>query len=316
LAADASDATSVLPARPTRANAAAAAAAPAAPAGAPRLTRTLVPADQIDRLLDAAWSAAAARRTADARRLYSEVLQLDRNNVDAYVGLAHVAVQAGDGMTAERAWRRVLDIDPNDPVARAGLVALLGSTDAGAQESQLRHLAATAPADPALQFTLGNVMAAQGRWAEAQQAFFAAVAGEPDQPDYLFNLAVSLERLRQPVAALPLYRKALEAAAVRPARFEAAAAARWAVLKASSSACEVSLIWLNRMVMSPCSAESLMSSACSRCFCSSTCVTASTVASSAWTALFWAAAKAVSSSAWRLSACLRACACSASRPTS
>ena len=37
--------------------------------------------------------------------------------------------------------------------------------------------------------------------AEAQQAFFAAVAGEPDQPDYLFNLAVSLERLRQPGAA-------------------------------------------------------------------------------------------------------------------
>jgi len=197
---------------------------PAVPAGAPRLTRTQVPAEQIDRLLDAAWAAASARRNADARRLYNEVLQLDRNNVDAYVGLAHVAVQEGDGPNAERAWRRVLDIDPNDPVARAGLVALLGSTDAGAQESQLRHLAATAPADPALQFTLGNVMAAQGRWAEAQQAFFAAVAGEPDQPDYLFNLAVSLERLRQPGAALPLYRKALEAAAVRPARFEAAAA--------------------------------------------------------------------------------------------
>ena len=47
-----------------------------------------------------------------------------------------------------------------------------------------------------------------------------AVAADGDNPDYLFNLAVSLDHLRQPRLAAQHYRLALEASTKRPAAFE------------------------------------------------------------------------------------------------
>jgi len=202
------------------------AADPAGTASAPAVPRfvpSAVPGDQVARLLESAW-AASLRSSASARPLYEQVLRLDRHNVDALAGLASLAARDGDRAGAERLWRRVLEVDPNDPTARAGLVTLLGPADTISQESHLRGLLARDASDPGLHYALGNVLAAQSRWAEAQQAFFAAVAGDPEQPDYLFNLAVSLERIRQPQAALPLYRKALAAADRRAAGFDPAIA--------------------------------------------------------------------------------------------
>ena len=49
-----------------------------------------------------------------------------------------------------------------------------GEDFSSSQESQLRGLVARDPADPAPHFALGNALASQGRWAEAQQSFFAA----------------------------------------------------------------------------------------------------------------------------------------------
>jgi tetratricopeptide (TPR) repeat protein len=62
--------------------------------------------------------------------------------------------------------------------------------------------------------------AEQGRWGEAQQSFFRAFSADPANPDYLFNLAVSLDQMRQPKTALQYYEKALAAADARPATFE------------------------------------------------------------------------------------------------
>ena len=73
-----------------------------------------------------------------------------------------------------------------------------------------------------LHFALGNLYARQNRWPEAQQVYFNAVAAEGDNPDYLFNLAVSLDHLRQPRLAGQHYRLALEAAGRRPAAFDRA----------------------------------------------------------------------------------------------
>ena len=53
------------------------------------------------------------------------------------------------------------------------------------------------------------------RWTEAQQAFFEAFRIDPVNPDYLFNLAVSLDQLRQTRLALDYYRKAESVAATR-----------------------------------------------------------------------------------------------------
>jgi Flp pilus assembly protein TadD len=103
-----------------------------------------------------------------------------------------------------------------------------GEGDAEAAE-RLAHLPDAA--DPYVQFALGNHHARGGRWADAQRAYFAASKGDPDNADYAFNLAVSLDQLGQRVAARTWYTRAL--ALHQPAhRFDPAVArARLATLE-------------------------------------------------------------------------------------
>ena len=70
-----------------------------------------------------------------------------------------------------------------------------------------------------LYFALGNQHARQGRWDEARLAYSKALAADPGNPDFAFNLAVSLDQLHQPADALEHYRRALELASTRMAHF-------------------------------------------------------------------------------------------------
>ena len=81
-------------------------------------------------------------------------------------------------------------------------------------ESRLKTALASQPDSSALHFALGNLYARQLRWSEAQQAYFLAYSGEPDNADFIFNLAVSLDHLHQNKLAAQYYRMALSAAAL------------------------------------------------------------------------------------------------------
>ena len=155
-----------------------------------------------------------------ARRDYEQAVRNDPNNVDALLGLAAIAQRQGRSSDAERYQQRALVADPRDAGAQA---AALGNNDSGnptATESRLKTLLSAQPESAQLNFALGNVYAKQARWSEAQQVYFNAVAGDTSNPDYLFNLAVSLDQLRQPKLAAQHYRMALEAAESRPAAFD------------------------------------------------------------------------------------------------
>jgi uncharacterized protein HemY len=118
----------------------------------------------------------------------------------------------------------VLESAPEHPRAWAGLAELAGEDDAGGIESRLRQLLADRPSGP-LHFALGNVLARQERWSDAQQQYFAAATLAPDAPDYAYNVAVALERIGKPAAAIPWYSRALQQAANgRAVRFDALAA--------------------------------------------------------------------------------------------
>jgi Tfp pilus assembly protein PilF len=180
--------------------------------------------DQVARLLEQAYASMQRQDKRSAKALYDQVLSLDRHNADAVIGLAALAAKEGELATAERLYNRALEIDPNDTAARAGLAGLRSSADPAGQESQLRHLLASDPAQPSVQFALGNSLATQGRWHEAQQAYFNAFNADPKHPDYAFNLAISLERVRQPQLAAQFYRTALQLAQQRSTKFVLATA--------------------------------------------------------------------------------------------
>ncbi|HEY4998207.1 MAG TPA: tetratricopeptide repeat protein, partial [Usitatibacter sp.] len=95
--------------------------------------------------------------------------------------------------------------------ALAGLAALADYSRPEGLESELRADIARDPKSPQLQYTLGNLYASQSRWSEAQAAYFEAHRLDPGNADVLYNLAVSLDHLRQPRLAAEYYRRALDA---------------------------------------------------------------------------------------------------------
>lgn len=156
-----------------------------------------------------------------ARRDFEQALQRDPNNTDALLALAAIAHRQGRPADAENFQQRALVANPSDPAAQAA--ALNGpSAEADPQttESRLKTLLSSQPDSAPLNFALGNLYSRQNRWPEAQQVYFNAVAADGDNPDYLFNLAVSLDHLRQNRLAAQHYRLALESSTKRPAAFD------------------------------------------------------------------------------------------------
>ncbi len=173
----------------------------------------------VDDALKRGFAALQAGDLAAARNEYDRALKADPVNRNALLGLATLDVRVGDYDRAAANYARVLELDPRDPDAAAGLIALRGSLDPVQAESRLKTLLAGQPDSAILNFALGNVLAMQTRWAEAQQAYFHAVAAEPENPDYEFNLAVSLDQLHKEKLAIEHYQRALALAASRPTGF-------------------------------------------------------------------------------------------------
>jgi tetratricopeptide (TPR) repeat protein len=176
--------------------------------------------DRISKLLDLAFAAQSKHDNTQAMQLYEQILESDKNNLDALLGKASLIAKNGDAAGATRLYGRVLELEPNDSSARSALASLRTIVDPEGQESNLRNLLAKDPTQPSLLFALGNTLAAQGRWSEAQTVYFQAYSGDSQQPDYAFNLAISLERIRQNSQALNYYRSALELTQTKSARFK------------------------------------------------------------------------------------------------
>jgi len=195
----------------------------AAPAASETATGRGAP--QVSPRVEAGYAAYLAGDLATARSEYQQALRDEPANRDALLGLGALDVRAGRYESAEALYLRVLQIDPRDPPAQAALIALRsGRSDPLATESRVKTLLAADPAAHALNFTLGNQLAQQNRWAEAQQEYFKAYSAEPDNADFAYNLAVSLDHLRQPRQALDYYQRAIGLAERRGASFDVAAA--------------------------------------------------------------------------------------------
>jgi tetratricopeptide (TPR) repeat protein len=175
---------------------------------------------QIHPQVAAGYAAYQAGDLPKARTEYQQVLREEPANRDALLGLAAIEMRSQRYDLADSYYQRILQADPRDAHAQAGAIALRGQQlDPVQVESRMKSLIAADRNANVLQFTLGNQYAQQGRWAEAQQAYFKAFAADPDNPDFAFNLAVSLDQLHQSKLALEYYRRALTLAERRSAGF-------------------------------------------------------------------------------------------------
>jgi tetratricopeptide (TPR) repeat protein len=186
-----------------------------------RVARAVQPA----RVVPALENAYAALRSGDlgnAQQQYDAALRQDANSRDALLGMATVAARQNHGEQAAAYYLRLLELDPNDGTAVAGLVGMRGG-DASQGERRLKAILATNPDAGPVLFALGNLYAQQSRWPEAQQTYFRAYTAAPDNADYAYNLAIGLDRLNQGTLALTYYQRALALAQDKAAGFDRAA---------------------------------------------------------------------------------------------
>ncbi|HAT49137.1 MAG: tetratricopeptide repeat protein [Nitrospirae bacterium] len=166
----------------------------------------------------------AQGRTQEAQRGFMAALDQEGENKDALFGMAAVMIRQGKIREAEGYYLKLLALDPSDSVALAGLSGIRTDMDPLRRESVIKSILQREPDAHHLHFALGGLYAAQKRWGEAQQAFFRAMSGKSDNPDYVFNLAVSLDHLGQGGQALEFYRKAVVLASIHAAGFAVAQA--------------------------------------------------------------------------------------------
>lgn len=184
-----------------------------------KLARGIEP-PRVSEALAEAYTALRTGKNADARKQYEALVRADGMNLDARLGLATSLARSGEVAAALREYKKALEIDPRNSTALAALLILSDASSAPSLEADLRALL-TRHADSAeLHYALGNLMAGQSRWTEAQQAYFDAWRHGGDNADYAFNLAVSLDQLRQSRLAVEYYQKALALAARHGGQFD------------------------------------------------------------------------------------------------
>ncbi len=200
--------------------------------GEMRIARSVHGADAAQRQLTKAYHAFESGDLVRAKDEYAAVLKALPQQRDALLGLGAIALAENRLQDAHRYYAAVLTGAPDHPLATAAMFIIEGGRGAHATEAKLKLLLDRDIEAPYLHFALGNWYAREQRWGDAQQAYFAAVHGQPRNADYVFNLAVSLDQLGQRKAALDYYRQA-EALRSATTNFDGAAvAARIAALAA------------------------------------------------------------------------------------
>ncbi|TNF88078.1 MAG: hypothetical protein EP300_09060 [Gammaproteobacteria bacterium] len=155
-----------------------------------------------------AYAAYQAGNDELALELYNKVLEVDPANRNALLARAAIHVQNNNSNDAIRDYQKLLLANPKDALAMASLITVANYSPLET-ETQLKLMIRDNPASPYLNFALANAYGAQGRWREAQGYYYLALQNNPDDPNYAYNLAVSLEHIAKPRAAIAYYQRAL-----------------------------------------------------------------------------------------------------------
>ena len=197
--------------------------APANPQALTLISKTPVPG--VDPTLLAAYQAFTRGEDASAQQQYRQVLQRDVRNIDALLGMAAIAQRQGRDADAMGWYQKVLGVEPRNTIAQSAMTSMqvqanfagsnaaqggVTNIDVVGTESRIKNMLAQQPEAANLHASLGNLFAAQNQWPSAQEAYFNASRFAPNNADYAFNLAISLEHLGKSGLALAQYQRALD----------------------------------------------------------------------------------------------------------
>jgi tetratricopeptide (TPR) repeat protein len=193
--------------------------------------------EDLNVLARAAWDYARADAYEDAIFAYEEVLHSDPQFKAALMGLGVIYTEMGETETALGYYEKALEVEPGDPVAIRSLaghyqekadelktkLAAAGS-DAAQDSLQAQMMAALSKAavyyengvenstDNSIEFQrqLGNMWYSHKVWDKAVPVYRDLLQTDPENLNYNFSLAVSLDRTGKKAESLEYYRNVLD----------------------------------------------------------------------------------------------------------
>jgi tetratricopeptide (TPR) repeat protein len=149
-------------------------------------------------------------RTDKTGQFVLPVVQED-DDPDRIFEQAQATEDGGDLRTAERLYRRVINIDSSDPAAPFNLANLLRSQGKLVEAEALYRDAIKAdPSFASSWYNLADLLDEQGRVDEAIGALEGAVKADPTYADAMFNLALLLQKGERHAEAATWWRRYLE----------------------------------------------------------------------------------------------------------
>jgi Tfp pilus assembly protein PilF len=154
------------------------------------------------------------RLTREALPLFQQAVAMNPESVEVHWGLATAAHWVGDLQTAEREYRRVIELSPNHGMALNNLAWILCQDRREPQ--QALPLAETGvrqdPGNARLQHTLGIIREQLGSLADADKAFERCVELADDLPELQARALVCLARVRTGMGKMSSARSAAQRA--------------------------------------------------------------------------------------------------------
>ena len=152
----------------------------------------------------------------EALHIYDLLLRNNPRDRLALLGRAAALQKLGRSLLAISAYEDVLAAFPGDEWAMVNLLGLVSAQAPEQALAQLERLQRLNPKTALLPAQIGMVLMAQGNFEMAARSLDRAVALDPENAKYIFNLAVLYDKWGQPQNALRYYRKCLEMAAQNP----------------------------------------------------------------------------------------------------
>jgi MSHA biogenesis protein MshN len=170
-----------------------------------KTARPLDPQQQVAQHYADALQSLRGGNTPTAETALRAALEIRPGHSDSAQTLATLLVQQGRHTEAEAVLAEALKVDAQHPALRALQARLLAETGRDAEAVALLQ----GTIDPEALALLGALQQRLGNDSAAAAAYYQALQRAPKRGAWWLGLAISLERTRQPAAALEAYRRAL-----------------------------------------------------------------------------------------------------------
>ena len=168
----------------------------------------------MDETLLQAYNALISGQISAAIRMYKDVLAVEPHNIDALFGLATGYHRNYETAQARKIYVEILEMDPNHKQALNNFLVLVADQAPEDALIELQKLERINPQFSPVSAQIGMIYLKMGQTVQAEQYLRRALKLSPTNTVYLYNLAIVVDKLGKTDMAIALYKKILNAARI------------------------------------------------------------------------------------------------------